>query len=123
MRQKRRNSSIPRKNLPARRVVETVNDFNEVVGKTLTNFTLKLCTVQPMVGNDMLALVDGYQNKDCYTIWTQTECRVGKEGTHIKADEIQLYNKWYRVLKVKNWSVGVIPHYEVLVVEIDEGLV
>lgn len=123
MRMKRRSGPIPRITLSARHVTETVNAFNEPTGLTKTPFNALLCTIQPFVGDDMLPALEGFSTKDVYTVFTETEIIAGEEGTAIKSDEIQIYNKWYRVVKVKKWQVGVIPHYEVVCILLDTGLI
>lgn len=122
MRLKRRNGTIPRITLQARRVVEVRDRFNRILSTDLTTFDAELCTVQPFVGDTFLLSPEGFQNKDVYTLFTQTKLQIGKQGTTEKADEVFFDNKWFRVVKVKNWSVGLIPHYECVIVELDEGL-
>lgn len=122
MRIKRRNGSIPRLTLTARRVVEIRDRFNRITGTNTESFSAKLCTVKPFVGDTFLLSPEGLQNKDVYTLFTETKLQVGKQGTTEKPDEIFFDGKWFRVAKVKNWSVGLIPHYECIIVELDEGL-
>lgn len=119
---KRSRGAIPRKKLNGRHVQQVVNDFSEITGYTYTPFELKQCTAQPLVGDDLINAVEGYDSKSVYTVYTETKVTQGKQGTNIKPDEIQINGEWYRVIKVKAWQVGVIPHYEVTCVEIDEGL-
>lgn len=122
MRIKRRNGAIRRVTLQARRVVEVRDRFNRIVSTNTESFNAELCTVQPFVGDTFLLTPEGLQNKDVYTVFTQTKLQVGKQGTTEKPDEIFFDGKWFRVAKVKNWSVGLIPHYECIIVELDEGL-
>jgi len=118
----RRSGLIPRKTIPARRSVETTNDFNEVIGITNQSFNALQCTVQPVVGGSMTPDLIGYADREIYTVYTETQLVVGLEGTNRKPDELFIYNKWFKVIRCKRWQVGVIPHYECVVVEKDEGL-
>ena len=118
----RRSSLIKRKDVQARSVTEALDYLNRPQGIVKTLYTLKECTVQPYVGDDLILAGDGFQNKSAYTIFTNTAVTEGLEGSTRKADEIQLYNDWYKVVKVKNWMVGVIPHYEVVCIRMDEAL-
>lgn len=118
----RRSGLIPRRNLQGRRITEVRNDFNEVVSLTPTTFTLQNCTVQPYVGLDTMAGQDGFNNVTAYTIFTDTKVSAGKEGTNNKPDEIMVNGAWCRVIKVKPWQNGLIPHYEIVVIEKDVGL-
>lgn len=122
MRFKRRNGAIRRITLKARKVVEVRDDFNRILSTNTTTFNAELCTVQPFVGDTFLLSPEGLQNKDVYTLFTSTPLQVGKQGTANKADEVFYDNKWFRVVKVKNWAVGLIPHYECIIVELDGGL-
>lgn len=119
----RRSSLIKRKELQARSVTETLDYLNRPSDIVKTNFTLYECTVQPFVGKDFILTADGLQSKSVYTIFTNTLVIVGDEGGSRKADEILIDNEWYRVVRVKQWFVGVIPHYEVVCIRIDEALI
>lgn len=114
---------LPRVTLDGRRVVETVNDFNEVIDITTTSFKVKNCTVQPYEGAAMTPDQSGYKQVEAYTIFTDTELKNGKEGTNQKPDEIKLGDKWYKVIRVKIWRNSVIPHYECIVIDKDGGLI
>lgn len=118
----RRSGLIPRKQLQARRLVEVRNDFNEITSITYTTFTINNCTVQPYVGVDTVAATDGFNTSSIYTIFTDTKLSAGKEGTSNKADEVMVNDSWCRVVKVKPWQNGLISHYEIVVIEKDEGL-
>lgn len=122
MRMKRRNGPIPRKSLNARHVTEVLDDFGT---PTITEvpFTLTLCTVQPFVGDDFILGSDGLQNKDVFTVFTETPLQSGKEGSEIKADEVEINGEWYIVYKAQPWQVGIgLDHYCATVILKDEGL-
>lgn len=122
---KRRRGAIPRKTLQARHVQDTVDKFGtpQVGQAVYTPFNLLFCTVQPYVGEDLIVADTGFQSKRAYTIFTETAVTEGEEDSLIKPDEVLIDGDWYRVMKVKPWQVGVIPHYEVIVVKIVGNLV
>lgn len=117
---KRRSSAIRRVTLPARRVTDVIDKFGRpIIGQSqYTLFDLKSCTVQPYIGEDFVIADTGLQNKKTYVVFTETEVSVGEEDGTQKPDEIFLYDEWYRVVKVRPWQTGVIPHYEVIAVKI-----
>lgn len=123
MRYARRNGAIKRPTLQARHVTDVLDEFERPQTPVLTLFDATLCTWQPYVGDTFQLAPDGFQGKDVLTLFTATELTKGREGGVIKPDEVLIKNVWYRVVKVKPWSVGIIPHYECVVVEIDEGLI
>ena len=118
MRSKRR--LIPRKNLIARHVQDTVDQFGRPqIGQAIyTPFEFKNCTIQPYVGEDLIVADTGFQSKRAFTIFTDTSVTEGQEDSVIKPDEVFVLDEWYRVAKVKPWLNSVIPHYEVVVVRI-----
>ena len=122
MRIPRRNGPIPKITLNARHVTETVNQFGT---PTTTNvaFTCELCTVQPFVGDDLVIAQDGFSTKDVYTLFTATPVTSGDEDSDVKADEVEYKGKWYKVYKVQDWDVGIIPHFCATLVLKDGGLV
>lgn len=122
MRIKRNNGAIPRKTLQARHVTEGYDAYGYPTGLTYVPFEALVCTVQPIQGKDLLLLPEGMRDKEAYTVWTETECDTVNEGTDKKPDEIQIYGDWYKVTKKRSWQVGLIPHYELVVVKRDEGL-
>lgn len=106
---RRKNSGIPRKDLTARHVVEALNQYG-MPQITTTPFTLQNCTVQPYQADELLLQPDGMAIRDAYTIYTDTAATAGEEGNTIKADEVNLFGGWYKVLKAAPWQVGVINH-------------
>ena len=120
---KRRNGAIPRKTLQARHKQDVLDEFERPLTPVTTPFKIYNCTVQPYVGDTFQLAPDGFQGKDVFTLFTETLLTRGKEDSLIKPDEVLINNIWFRVVKVKPWQVGLIPHYECIVVELDEGLV
>jgi hypothetical protein len=116
---KRRRGVIPRKTVQGRHVQDTVDNFGRpLVGQAVyTPFNLLNTTVQPYQGEDLMVLDTGFQSKRAFTLFTETKVTEGEEDSQIKPDEVMIDGDWYRVVKVKPWQVGVIPHYEVIVVK------
>jgi hypothetical protein len=122
---KRRRGAIPRKTLQARNVQDTVDNFGRPqVGQSVyTPFDLLNTTIQPYQGEDLMVLDTGFQSKRAFTLFTETKVTEGEEDSQTKPDEVMIEGDWYRVAKVKPWQVGVIPHYEVIVVKVVGNLV
>ena len=119
---KRRSGAIPRKPLNGRRAIENRNDFNEITSITYQTFQALNCTVQPIEGSSMTPDLIGYMDREVFTVYTETQLTAGVEGTNRKPDELFIYGKWFKVIRCKRWQVGIIPHYECIVIEKDEGL-
>lgn len=119
---KRRSGMIPRKTLQARRVIETRNSFNEITGVQYVTFQALQCTDQPYEGDTFDPNMTGFTNRKVRTVFTETLLQDGDDNSNRKADEVFMYGSWWKVFKVKSWQVGLIPHYEVIVIEKDEGL-
>lgn len=120
---RRSNSKIPRRTLQGRSVEEQLDEFERPELILRQPFDVNKCTVQPYTGDRLALSSDGFQGKDIQTIFTETELTSGLEASNRKADEVLINSRYYKVVKVKPWQVGVIPHYECIVVEIDEGLI
>lgn len=120
---KRNSNLIPRKSLNARRVEETLDDFNRPINIGYVTFTAEMCTIQPLSGDDVLVLGEGFRDKSVYNVRTNTLISAGSEASNRKPDEIEIYGKWYRVIRVQVHLVGIIPHYECICVEKDTGLI
>lgn len=113
---------IPRVTLQGRGVTQGTDSRGRPTARTYTPFDLLSCTVQPYIGDDLLTLEDGYSNKNVLKIWTETKCVTTKEGSAELADEVYFDGDWYKVKKSQPWQNGVISHYELTVVQIDEVL-
>lgn len=121
---KRRNGAIPRKTYSARQrtlVADNTSVFsNKTTSITYTPFSVINCTIQPASGSDLKTLDEGFRNKEVYILRTETAVIAVDEGSPRLSDQIQFNGvsglDWFDVIKVKNWSVGVIPHYEVIIV-------
>lgn len=118
----KRRGLLPRTTVQGRRIVEVRNEFNEVISLTPTTFQVNRVTIQPFVGDKLSPDLNGYQNMELYTVFTETPLQIGIEGSTRKADEININGSWYRVVAVKQWGVGVIPHYECVCAKMDQGL-
>jgi len=118
----RKRRLLPRKNIPARHIEDVVDKFGrpQIGQSNYTDFELKNCTVQPYVGNDLIVADTGFETKEAFTIFTETLVSVGEEDSIRKPDQVFMYDAWYRVVKVKPWQNGVIPHYEIVVVMITQ---
>ncbi len=119
----RNSGRIPRKTLTARTrliVDNSASNFsNEELSITYTEYTLENCTVQPY--NSSLLNTDGGQRDwECYKVFTNTDVSMVKEGTNYLADQVQIPingdTDWFTLLTSQDWTVGLIPHHELIVV-------
>lgn len=118
-------TNIPRITLQARQrnaVKDAGSRFeNKKSSVTVTLFDLEYCTVQPTKGDDLLVLDEGLRGKEIYTLRTNTPITTAVEGTDRLADQVEYDGvnglSWFTIIKVREWSVGVIPHYEALIVK------
>lgn len=114
-------SGIPKQTLSARSVTLVDNPYGPAT-QTYVPFTLNICTVQPFVDSEVELQNSGYREKVDLVVFTQTSVKGNKQGTDEGGDEILINNEWYKVLEVKAWQVGVIPHYYACCMKIEEGL-
>ena len=122
MKIRRTNGAMPRKTLQARHVMEGYDQYGYPAGLTFDPFEALNCTVQPVQGKDLQLLPEGMRDKEAFTVWTETDCDTANEGTTEKPDELQINGDWYKVTKKRAWQIGLIPHYEIIVVKRDEGI-
>ena len=121
-------SRIPRVDLVARRVLVTKNPssiFENEGSESYETFTASNCTVQPASGQDLLVLDEGLRDRETYTIFTDTVLLGVQEGTNRKGDQVEYDGltgtSWFSVVTSKKHNVGVIPHFECLIVKEPEG--
>lgn len=117
-----KRQAIPRVDLPARRVEVMFDERNNPLATQTTDFTIHNCTVQPSSGWELQTLDIGTKHNEVFSIFTETLVKPAIRGTDDHADEIYLsapytaVNGWFKVVQVKPWRNGVIPHYQILVV-------
>jgi len=122
---KRRRGAIPRKTVLGRHVTDSVDKFGRPDASLAIyeEFSVLNTTVQAYVGDDLVVQQDGFQSKEAYTLFTETKLTDGEEDSLIKPDEVFVFDSWCRVVKVKARTVGIIPHYECVVVRSTGGLI
>lgn len=111
---------IPRKVFNGKRIAITYDAYNlPTDGETA--FDVENASAQPISGNDATASLQGYKDKNIYVLYTTTEVKSADEGTATKGDLIEIETgRWFRVVKVKYWNVGIRTHYEAWCVEENE---
>lgn len=111
---------IPRKEFNAERLQQSLDQYN-LPTNTPTAFIVENASAQPTSGESSEAGLKLYRDKVVYKIFTTTPLIAADEGTNILGDRIELYpNRWFKVIKVNNWDVGVQTHYEAMAVEENE---
>lgn len=112
---------IPRRILRAMRITLEYDEYN-MPSETISYFQVENAGVQPASGKSTNPTLDGYRNKQVFKIFTTTPVRTADEGDRsVIADRIEIYpNRWFAVIAVADWSVGVRSHYEATVVEVNK---
>lgn len=113
---------IPRKTLKGKRTTLSYDSYNLPIETDSGYFTLEDANFQPVSGTSQTAGLEGFRDREIYKIFTTTKLNVADDGTiSSHADKIELFpNRWFTVIKVDSWTVGVIPHYEAIVADIPE---
>jgi hypothetical protein len=106
---------IPMIELEAKRVFQEEDEYHAVTRKEFS-FTVKDADVQPVKGNELLTLEEGYRVKSVFKVYTPTEVIAGKEGSINLPDKIKYRDVWYSVFKVEPWLDGLDAHYCVYMV-------
>lgn len=68
------------------------------------------------------SLPEGIHDKDCKTMYTETELFVGSEKEQRVSDTIVFMNKEYEVYEVEEWFSGTnrLSHYKVIMIRKDK---
>ena len=119
----RNSGRIPRKTLTARKrliVDNSSSNFdNEETSIQYTEYSLLNCTVQPYTSY-LLNQNEGQRDYECYKIFTETDVSMVTEGTNYLADQVQITinnsTDWFTLYSSQDWTVGLIPHHELIVV-------
>lgn len=111
---------IPRKTLNGRRRTQTVDEFG-LPTESETTFTVENAGVQPVAGNQLDVLPEGYRDRKNHRVYTTTPVFTAKEATNGLADQIEAYpGVWCDVIKVEPWDYGLQSHYLAYVSEENE---
>lgn len=111
---------IPRKTFNGRRLTQTLDGYN-LPSQAESNFLIENASAQPTPGDDAFAGLELYRDKTLYKLFTTTPVFGPDEGTSNLGDLVEVETgRWFRVLRVRNWDVGVRTHYEAILVEENE---
>jgi hypothetical protein len=79
-------------------------------------------SVQNASYNEIMMLDEAYRSKEVLTIFTDEKLQLGENGTGRQADKIEIDDKKYQVIKIKqgrnlNWATA---HSEAIIVSCDD---
>lgn len=80
--------------------------------------------IQPLKYNEVLQLPESERTRDWYKVYSDEDLRSAREGVDgYAADEFDWEGSHYRVMKVQNYSIGILNHWKALAarVEITQG--
>ena len=98
------------------RRVRVQNDEYNISRKVEFDFIVQDADIQPIKGNTLLAVPDGYRNKSIYSVYTKTPLTSGKEGTDNLPDKLLIFGEWHVVFRVDKWLNGLDDYYMAYVV-------
>lgn len=111
---------LPRKTLTAYTVTEGYDAYNRPTGKTLTPFTLKNCSIQPVSGNEKITLPEGLKEKVTYKLYTSTKVKTVDYDDYTLADRVDFNGDRFIVIKVQDWDMSVQSHVEAYLIKDEE---
>lgn len=112
---------IPRKTLNGRRLTQSVDEFGLPTDSAPVTFDVENAGVQPVTGNQLDVLPEGYRDRKNYRVYTTTPVFTAEEASSNLADEIEAYpGVWCKVIKVEPWGYGLQSHYLAYVSEVNE---
>jgi hypothetical protein len=69
--------------------------------------------IQPLKDSEILLLPESERTKEWYKLYSAEELRTAKEGTGgYGADEFIFSGNRYRIMKVRNFSMGILNHWK-----------
>lgn len=120
-----RRDPIPRLTLQARHQSVEYDVTNYPIGETTIPYDLENCTIQPATGGALLSLPEGMRDREVYKVLTSTSPSLVQEGGSALYDEVFIPSpytttaSWFLIVEKASCNVGLIPHYELLVVKGD----
>lgn len=101
--------------------ISIVNGRHVPTSDTTTSFNIT-ASVQPLDGKTVATLPENIRENESYRIYTSTELFPTREDAtpQLKADRVTLFNKLFEVIKVEKWQNSILPHFNCVVVKIDD---
>lgn len=75
-------------------------------------------SVQPTPSEEMQLLEEGYRTKDSFTLYTDFALKTAKNEQ--KADLVIIDDEKFQVIKIAKWQNNLIPHYEIIVIRVND---
>jgi hypothetical protein len=94
-----------------------VENYEWVEGLT-TTLTIK-ASVQPIKGQMLSAVPEGFRAKASYALFTNSELRTLGNG-YSEPDIVIIGNDKFICIQILAWQNGLIPHYKVIVSRLDK---
>lgn len=86
----------------------------EWVEGTETNITIDV-NIQPLKPSELLILPEADRSRQWWKVYSASEIRMDKQGTSgWSADEFVYQGDRYKVMKVENYSMGILNHFRAL---------
>ena len=76
-------------------------------------------SVQPLKGNELLTLPEGYREKETYRLYTSFQLLTADEKNKKIPDRVTIFGKKFDIIKVDIWQNKVIPHYKAIASLVD----
>lgn len=96
--------------------VRIQNDEYNIPRSIEFDFTVKNADIQPVKGNELQAVPEGYRVKSVYKVFSKTPLTAGKEGSDNLPDKLLIFGEWHVVFKVEKWLYGLDDYYLAYVV-------
>ena len=87
------------------------NDEYNIPRQEKFEFVVKDADIQPVKGNDIQIIPEGYRGKSLYKVYSKTPMTAGKEGTDNLPDKLLIFGEWHSVFVVEKWLHGLDDYY------------
>lgn len=107
---------LPRYTFQGYRITPAYDSRNRPLPQsdTKTYFDIENSRIHAMSGSTKQALPEGIRELTTYKIYTTTDIKTVSYEDSSLADRIIYENKVYKLIGCRHWNVGVIPHYEAM---------
>jgi len=95
------------------------NESGKWIEPQPTSFTIK-GTLQPLSPEEIRLLPEGRRTSESYNIFSKTELKLSSIENKTNPDIVLINGVKFEVIKVNKWTNGIIDHYHIIIVKIDE---
>lgn len=92
------------------------NDEYNIPRTVEFEFIVANADIQPVRGNEINIIPEGFRGKSLYKIYSKTPMTAGKEGTDNLPDKVLIFGEWHSVYQVEKWLYGLDDYYLAYVV-------